>query len=106
VEARPALPLPLLEGEAMATLQSTFCSHRTGTGPIRRPITHTPVLSGGRSGVQGTCVFDTGCRGARLLVKLILNDRVQPSFIAGVPRPVRDTLMHIYHTGPAESTLG
>jgi hypothetical protein len=34
--------------------------------------------------VQGTCVFDTGCRGARLLVWLILNDRVQPSFIAGV----------------------
>jgi len=26
----------------------------------------------------------TGCRGARLLVWLILNDRVQPSFIAGV----------------------
>jgi hypothetical protein len=34
--------------------------------------------------VQGTCVFGTGCRGARLLVSLILNDRVQPSFIAGV----------------------
>jgi len=34
--------------------------------------------------VQGTCVLDTGCRGARLLVWLILNDRVQPSFIAGV----------------------
>jgi hypothetical protein len=26
----------------------------------------------------------TGCRGARLLVWLILNDRVQPSLIAGV----------------------
>jgi hypothetical protein len=34
--------------------------------------------------VQGTCVLDTGCRGARLLVWLVLNDRVQPSFIAGV----------------------
>jgi hypothetical protein len=34
--------------------------------------------------VQGTCVFDTGCRGARLLVWLILNDRVHLSFIAGV----------------------
>jgi hypothetical protein len=34
--------------------------------------------------VQGTCAFGTGCRGARLLVWLILNDRVQPSFIAGV----------------------
>ena len=34
--------------------------------------------------MQGTCSFDTGCRGARLLVWLILNDRVQPSFIAGV----------------------
>jgi hypothetical protein len=29
--------------------------------------------------VQGTCVFGTGCRGARLLVWLILNDRVRPS---------------------------
>ena len=42
--------------------------------------------------MQGTCVFGTGCRGARLLVWLILNDRVQPSLIAGVydllwPRP-------------------
>ena len=26
----------------------------------------------------------TGCRGARLLVRLTLKDRVQPSFIAGV----------------------
>jgi hypothetical protein len=34
--------------------------------------------------VQGTCGFDTGYRGARLLVWLILNDRVRPSFIAGV----------------------
>jgi hypothetical protein len=34
--------------------------------------------------VQGTCVFGTGCRGARLLVRLILYDRVQPSLIAGV----------------------
>jgi hypothetical protein len=34
--------------------------------------------------VQGTCAFGTGCRGARLLVWLILNDRVQPSLIAGV----------------------
>jgi hypothetical protein len=34
--------------------------------------------------VQGTCALGTGCRGARLLVWLILNDRVQPSFIAGV----------------------
>ena len=34
--------------------------------------------------MQGTCVFGTGCRGARLVVWLILNDRVQPSFIAGV----------------------
>jgi hypothetical protein len=34
--------------------------------------------------VQGICVFGTGCRGARLLVWLILNDRVQTSFIAGV----------------------
>jgi hypothetical protein len=34
--------------------------------------------------VQGTCVLDTGGRGARLLVWLILNDRAQPSFIAGV----------------------
>ena len=34
--------------------------------------------------MQGTCAFDTGCRGACLLVWLILNDRVQPSFIAGV----------------------
>ena len=34
--------------------------------------------------MQGTCVSDTGCRGARLLVWLILNDRVQPSLIAGV----------------------
>jgi hypothetical protein len=34
--------------------------------------------------VQGTCDNITGCRGARLLVWLILNDRVQPSFIAGV----------------------
>jgi hypothetical protein len=34
--------------------------------------------------VQGTCVFGTGCRGTRLLAWLILNDRVRPSFIAGV----------------------
>jgi hypothetical protein len=34
--------------------------------------------------VQGSCGFDTGCRGARLLVWLILNDRVRPSLIAGV----------------------
>ena len=34
--------------------------------------------------MQGPCVFDTGCRGARLLAWLILNDRVQPSLIAGV----------------------
>jgi hypothetical protein len=34
--------------------------------------------------VQGTCVFGTGCRGARPLVWLIFNDRVQPSLIAGV----------------------
>ena len=34
--------------------------------------------------MQGTCVFGTGCMGARLLVWLVLNDRVQPSFIAGV----------------------
>jgi hypothetical protein len=34
--------------------------------------------------VQGTCDDITGCRGTRLLVWLILNDRVQPSFIAGV----------------------
>ena len=34
--------------------------------------------------MQETCVNITGCRGARLLVWLILNDRVQPSFIAGV----------------------
>jgi hypothetical protein len=35
--------------------------------------------------VQGTCDNITGCTGARLLVWLILKDRVQPSFIAGVP---------------------
>ena len=34
--------------------------------------------------MQGPCVFGTGCRGARLLAWLILNDRVQPSLIAGV----------------------
>ena len=34
--------------------------------------------------MQGTCVFDTGCRGAGLLAWLILNDRLQPSFTAGV----------------------
>ena len=34
--------------------------------------------------MQGTCAFGTGCRGARLLAWLILNARVQPSFIAGV----------------------
>ena len=34
--------------------------------------------------MQGTCAFGAGCRGARLLVWLILNDRVQPSFVAGV----------------------
>jgi hypothetical protein len=34
--------------------------------------------------VQVNCVFDTGCRGARLLVWLILNDRAQPSLIVGV----------------------
>jgi len=49
-------------------IHSPSCQH---TGPIRRVI-------------QGACVFDTGCRGACLLVWLILNDRVQPSFIAGV----------------------
>jgi hypothetical protein len=38
--------------------------------------------------VQGTCVFGTGCRGARL-VRLILNDRVQPSLIAGVIHNIR-----------------
>ena len=34
--------------------------------------------------MQGTWVFDTGCRGARLLVWLIRNDHVQPLFITGV----------------------
>ena len=34
--------------------------------------------------MQGTCAFGTGCRGASLLVWLILKDRVQPSLIAGV----------------------
>jgi hypothetical protein len=46
--------------------------------------------------VQGTRDNITGCRGARLLVWLILNDRVLPSFIAGVYREGRlDT-----HTPP------
>jgi hypothetical protein len=44
--------------------------------------------------VQGTCVLDTGCRGARLLVWLILNDRVQPSFIAGVCTAVPPCELH------------
>jgi hypothetical protein len=47
--------------------------------------------------VQETCDNITGCRGARLLVWLILNDRVQPSFIAGVciahNKLVRDAAM-------------
>ena len=42
--------------------------------------------------MQGTCALNTGCRGARLLAWLILNDRVQPSLIAGV----RDVL-HTCH---------
>jgi hypothetical protein len=37
--------------------------------------------------VQGTCGFDTGCRGAHLLVRLILNDRVSPSFVAVCTTP-------------------
>jgi hypothetical protein len=45
----------------------------THTGDIRRVIRSAGNL------------FDTGCKGARLLVWLILDDRVQPSlFIAGV----------------------
>jgi hypothetical protein len=45
--------------------------------------------------VQGTCAFGTGCRGSRLLVWLILKDRVQPLLIAGVVRYTRSPLCKI-----------
>ena len=41
--------------------------------------------------MQGICAFGTGCRGAHLPVWLIFNDRIQPSFMAGVLQAAEHT---------------
>ena len=55
--------------------------------------------------MQGTCAFGTGCRAARLLAWLILNERVQPSLIAGVSELLIAGVSELLIAGVSELAL-